>query len=878
MTRREGRRDGGRDRGKGRRAAAQSSATMSDGDANALLPVALHHHQQGNFERAKALYEQLITADPQHADGLQYFGILCEQCGDAVRAEALIRQAIAVKADVAPYHDNLGTVLEHSGRLDDALRAYEEADRLEPGDADRAFNLGVVLEQLGRIGEAERRYREVLEHRPLEVDCLFALANLLKVSGSANGNAGGAAGETLGESANEAMNESINEAIAIYRQILAIDATHVAAHINLGNALQDRGELESALEQYRVATECATDKSADSANAYHNQGLALLRSNRPTEAAHSFEQALRAQPVFVDARLGLARALETLGRFDRAYAAYRAVVVGDDTNAKARSGLLRVARVLALERYDEVLVDVLLAAIDSGAVCASSYSRTLGMQLAAKAQIFNGGVNDAGRDDGEGKKECDADALAHAIVLQHDPLWRVTLEQCVNVVPQLEKWLCAVRRALLHADAAQLVGREQLLLSLALQCAANEYVFAVTDTEVGVVDAVLAQLEALDANELLGSANNVRDLLLCACYGPLTDLWGVVSLASVADEWQMGPWLAPIVQRAVVEPLREKALADPMAGTIVELAPIEDSASQLVRAQYEEHPYPRWREMESIAPVNEALDNDPASTVLANNPGASILVAGCGTGYEPLMLARRYPNHPIVAIDLSRASLAYAARMAEDFNIDSVRFIQADLHDVARLERQFALVTATGVLHHLAEPIAGWRALRDCLQPNGVMKIALYSRRARAVVNAARERVAALGLLPTAQGVRRLRARVLAGDEPALASLLDSEDFYTTSVCRDLIFHPLEHQFDLHEVEALFESLRLNFAGFELPHALIRREFVAARFGGEQQLSAWNRFEEANPRTFDAMYVMWCRKMDERDGKVERHDGEREHD
>ncbi|MFT5448192.1 MAG: tetratricopeptide (TPR) repeat protein/SAM-dependent methyltransferase [Gammaproteobacteria bacterium] len=790
-------------------------------EVNAWLRTAVDRHQAGEFAQAQDLYEQILAQEPAHADALQYFGILCQQTGDSGQAEHLIRQAIAVRPDVAPYHDNLGTVLEQAGQFDAALSAYREAERLEPGIVERACNVGLVLERLGRHKQAERHYRVSIECHAHDMDSRLALANLLS------------------------KGDDLRAAIQAYREILDINENHASARIGLGNVLQDDGQLDTALDEYRRVIA----RYPENAEAWHNQGRALVNVARFGEAHRSFERALRFDPELAEAKLGLARMLERLGLFERAYSAFRVLCMTDtaadeDIVLRARAGLLRVVRVLPLSEHDALLVGVMLSAIESGNTVASHCMHALGSQLAAKAGLTQGDCVD------------DADALRRAVALQSDPLFVVALEQCANVVPAVERWLCAVRRALLHANAGELVGREPLLRALAMQGSANEYVFAVSDDEVGVIDAVLAQLEPQTASGLLASDDNVRDLLLCACYGPLSELWSAETLAEF-DCGTLGPWLAPIVQHTVVEPYRERE----MAAAIEELAPIANASSQLVRTQYEEHPYPRWRELPPVLPLAaDSFSINCVADAVAAEPQAPFLVAGCGTGFEPLLLAAQFPERPIVALDLSRASLGYASRMAAQLGIGHVRFVHGDLFDVDHLDCEFAMIAASGVLHHLADPLAGWRALTEHLRANGVMKVALYSRRARAAINVARERVGALGLSADTQGVRALRARVLAGMEPALSSLLDSEDFYTTSMCRDLIFHPLEHQFDLQEIATMLDTLGLQFEGFELPHPLLKQQFLAAQLGSETDLEAWAKFEERNPRTFDGMYVMWCRK------------------
>ena len=130
------------------------------------------------------------------------------------------------------------------------------------------------------------------------------------------------------------------------------------------------------------------------------------------------------------------------------------------------------------------------------------------------------------------------------------------------------------------------------------------------------------------------------------------------------------------------------------------------------------------------------------------------------------------------------------------------------------------------------------------------MRIGLYSARAREVVNRARARIEALGLAANTDGVRTLRTRILDGQEETLEALLDSEDFYTTSACRDLLFHPLEHQYTLGQVTALIAGAGLRFMAFELPHPLLRHRFEKAAHGAEDDLGAWARFEEQVPDAF----------------------------
>ena len=65
----------------------------------------------------------------------------------------------------------------------------------------------------------------------------------------------------------------------------------------------------------------------------------------------------------------------------------------------------------------------------------------------------------------------------------------------------------------------------------------------------------------------------------------------------------------------------------------------------------------------------------------------------------------------VLAIDLSLASLSYAKRMAENFGLGDIEFAQADIMMAGSIGRQFDFIDASGVLHHLADPWAGWKIL-----------------------------------------------------------------------------------------------------------------------------------------------------------------------
>ena len=213
---------------------------------------------------------------------------------------------------------------------------------------------------------------------------------------------------------------------------------------------------------------------------------------------------------------------------------------------------------------------------------------------------------------------------------------------------------------------------------------------------------------------------------------------------------------------------------------------------------------------------------DSAAKDVAGGAAADILVCGCGTGSKAIRTALFFPNGQVLAIDMSLASLTYARRKAREMNARNIEFAQADIMNLGSIGRSFDRIEVIGVLHHLADPLAGWRILLSLLRPRGVMLVGLYSVTARQGINAARAFVSERGYRPTADGIRTCRQELIRRE--SLAKELDSiNDFFTMSECRDLLFHVMEHQFTIARIKAFVTEQRLSFLGFNIDKANLDR-------------------------------------------------------
>ncbi len=790
-------------------------------DTRQLLGAAVRLLQLGQLSRAQPLFEQVLQREPNNADALQYFGLFCFQSGEVARARDLIEQAISENPRVAPYHDNLGKVLEHQGAPDEALGAYVKADELEPGVADRRFNMGVVLQRMGRLEEAERHLKDAIHRDPNDSDYHFNLGLVLKRQGRHG------------------------DAAAAYRRAHSLNPKSAKISNNLGNALLLSKDASGAVD----ALKAAVSRSPGNAHYHYNLGNALRELGEPDDAARSYRRALEIDSSLIDAHRSLAGVLLLAGRADEAARAYlRGWNLFPESSA-FRRGFAVAVRHLDIAAHDAGLEEAIHSCIEAEDINPQDLSRAAAAELCARHGIGSGRVDSP-------------EALA--LALSDDEYALRLLQETINVDPVLERALTRVRRWLLYfTDNVLPPPLFRFACALAQQCFSNEFVFEQQSAEARAVAALEAEISAALSSDSFDAARLSSAIVMVALYRPLYLLEWAELLAKASQTRAWPDSLKGLIERTLMEPREEAGIEKQIESVGV----VSDFTSVAVKEQYEAHPYPRWFHM----PRREAQSYgdylrrtfpgfEPPSYL---NRAVRVLVAGCGTGFEAIAAARTRACEGVVAVDLSRSSLAYAQRSANKLGVDKVKFLQADVLDLASAGEVYEVVESSGVLHHLADPVRGWRALTDCLLPGGVMKVGLYSDRARQAVVTARELIRELDLDADLDGIRRIRSRIFqAGDGDPLRELQRSEDLYTTSACRDLLFHVCEHRFNLAQIRLALDELGLRFIGFEMPSSFLHARFrkVNPANAKLEDLEAWARVESRYPDTFAAMYVFWCQK------------------
>ncbi len=620
------------------------------------------------------------------------------------------------------------------------------------------------------------------------------------------------------------------EAEALYRDVLTVDPRHPDALHLLGVIAHQCGQSVPAL----ALMEKAIAEKPREPTFHYSAALALQALRRGDDAIGHFKRALALKPDFGPAAVNLGLSYLLAGRADdAANAATAALAIAETADARqlfvealglarepARLTPSRLTAVRALRerwtRPDNLARSISRVVAESGPLAKAVKSAN-----DAWPRLLPAGELDLPR-------------------AQSDDLLQTLLVSTRVCSIELERYLTNVRAALLGltvSSADEDTALLPLACALARQCFINEYVFHVGEAEEAQAGRLTESLaQALERGEEIAPLR----VAVAAAYIQLDAFLP-------ADTLLARQWTSP-VNDVVVQQVREPATERQLRAAIPRLTPIEDDVSRAVQQQYEHHPYPRWAAATAAVPDGAPFDD-----------AREILVAGCGTGRQVIEMAFRNKAARFLAVDLSLASLSYAMRKARELGVSNVEFAQADLLELGAIGRTFDFIDSSGVLHHLRDPWAGWRVLASLLRPGRTMRVALYSELARRPLAPARAFIVEGGYSGSTEDIRRFRQDVLRA--PRLATLARSNDFYTVSSCRDLLFHVQEQRMTIPEIAAFLAEIGLEFVRFDVTTVAI--EAFRSRFPDpscERNLACWHAFEQENPALFVGMYQFDVRK------------------
>jgi SAM-dependent methyltransferase len=234
-------------------------------------------------------------------------------------------------------------------------------------------------------------------------------------------------------------------------------------------------------------------------------------------------------------------------------------------------------------------------------------------------------------------------------------------------------------------------------------------------------------------------------------------------------------------------------------------------------------------------------------------PGTDILVVGCGTN-QAAVFAYTNPEAKVVAIDVSQPSLDHHAYLKDRYAMKNLELHRLPIEEVHSLNRGFDLIVSTGVLHHMAEPKTGMKALAACLRPDGVAAIMLYAKHGRIGVEMLQGVFRELGLRQNDLSVLMVKDALatLSQDHPVRSYISVAPDLEFDGGLVDTFLHGRERSYTVDDCLDLVTSSGLVFQDLFLksayyPPATSTSAFHAAVAALPKQ-QQWSIMERVNIR------------------------------
>ncbi|MEM7191092.1 MAG: class I SAM-dependent methyltransferase, partial [Pseudomonadota bacterium] len=263
-----------------------------------------------------------------------------------------------------------------------------------------------------------------------------------------------------------------------------------------------------------------------------------------------------------------------------------------------------------------------------------------------------------------------------------------------------------------------------------------------------------------------------------------------------------------------------------------------------VRQHYEAFPYP------ARDPVDEAtrlITGSPSHPVEIDHflfagrrdwsQPFRALVAGGGTGDGLVMLTQKLADlgcpAEVTYIDMSEASREIAEARIAARGL-SVRFITGDLLS-APDHGPFDYIDCCGVLHHLPDPDAGFRALAEALSPDGGMGLMVYAPHGRSGVYPLQDAFGALfdGLPPGDRiGPARAALERLPEAHPFRRNTVVGDHRDGDAGLYDLLLHSRDRAYSVSELTDALDRAGLALAGLLEPVRYDPMQYLPAEMSG----------------------------------------------
>lgn len=316
-----------------------------------LYKQAMDFHQHGELEKAKTLYQKILSLNSKHAESMHGLGMLAAQLNQLDTAIEWFEEAIKQQPDIAIFYNNLANAFFKLNNLKQALSYYKRALEIDPEHAETHNNLGNLYYKQKKFDDALHHYAKAVHHKPEYAAAHNNLGLLFLKQGK------------------------LKEATTEFKNVVTLNPYATHAHYQLGNLYLKQKNLKLAMQHYQRVIELEPEHT----EALNNIGVILLQQKKAQDAIDYFTRVLAFDNDHLDARSNIAVTFLQHDRFENAirhYKIYLKVLPKDiDANFNIAVAFMALGQLRKAIQHLEVVLQEEPRHIDSYCNLAAIYLR-----------------------------------------------------------------------------------------------------------------------------------------------------------------------------------------------------------------------------------------------------------------------------------------------------------------------------------------------------------------------------------------------------------------------------------------------------------------------------------------------------------------------
>lgn len=315
--------------------------------------------QNGNFTNAKILLNEILTADPRHAESWFFSALIAEHEGFYHDAINNLGVALEIDPKNLRYLFTIGDLYYGQNYLDEGVKIFEFIIKIEPEDFNGYYNLACFYQKQAKYEQALSNFKKSLELNGNNINAIYNIGNIfIDTKDYKNAIQYFKKVIEIQPDSDDTLNNlgflhtefgDLDNAALYLNQAISINPKNFNILNNLGKLYEKKGLFTDAFKYFDATIKLKPDY----AEAYSNRGAILNQLKEYNAALIDFDKALALNPFSAEAHSNKGNTLREVMRFEEALQSYTKAISLNPNYAEAYSN--RGVALKELRRLDEAL-------------------------------------------------------------------------------------------------------------------------------------------------------------------------------------------------------------------------------------------------------------------------------------------------------------------------------------------------------------------------------------------------------------------------------------------------------------------------------------------------------------------------------------------